>query len=198
MKSSLAAAALALSALSANAELVNISSTASYSGNQRALACTIIDTGTIPLAGGVMLFVFAEGDGASDASIRAWSLQRDLAVTNENWQNGFDMHGNGRTIHVALRDLDERNGNPYGTLLRSPARPSDAAVVFPALLGEAVCVESYDRSGTPSPTSVSISITDLNAIAFKSSELRAKSLAIGTDSLTPQALEQLAGQLPPQ
>ncbi|GAD20924.1 hypothetical protein [Acidovorax sp. MR-S7] len=196
MKSIVAASVLVLSTLSSNAELVNISATAAFSGSQRAVACSIIDTGTIPIAGGVMLFIFAESDGASDASIRAWSLQRDLAVTNENWQAGFDMHGNGRTVHVALRDLDERNGNPYGTLLRSPARPSDAAVVFPALLGEAVCVESYDRSGAPAPVNVSISITDLNAIAFKSAQLKAKSLPLGTDELTPRALEELSSKLP--
>lgn len=196
MKSIVAASVLVLSTLSSNAELVNISATAAFSGSQRAVACSIIDTGTIPIAGGVMLFIFAESDGASDASIRAWSLQRDLAATNENWRDGFYLHGGGQSAYFSLRDLDEASGDPYGKLLRSPARPSDAAVIFPARIGEAVCVESYDRSGAPAPVNVSISITDLNAIAFKSAQLKAKSLPLGTDELTPRALEELASKLP--
>lgn len=196
MKSIVAASVLVLSTLSSNAELVNISSTASYSGNQRAIACTIVDTGTIMVSGMVMLFAFAEGDGASDPSIRAWSMRRDFTITNENWQAGFDMHSGGRSVHVDLSEIDKRNGNPYGSLLRSPARPNDAAIIFPALPGEAICVESFDRSGLPAPANVSISITDLNAIAFKSAQLKAKSLPLGTDELTPRALEELASELP--
>lgn len=183
---------LALSTVSAKAELMNISATAMYTGNQRALACTIVDTGTTLLSGGVLIFAFAEGNGAGDPGIKVWSLYRNISASNESWGDGFTLQINGETAHVSLREIDTRNGNPYATLLRSPYRQNDAAVVMLALPGEAICAESYDRSGA-APTTVSLAFTDLNAIAFKSLEM--KMGRVVPNPVTPDTLEEMARAL---
>ena len=130
-----------------------------------------MDTGTTLASGIVMIFAFAEGNGGGDPSIRVWSLHRNLCIKNENWADGFDLQVNGQTRHVSLREIDTENGNPYGTLLRSPYRQNDAAVVIPAQLGEAICAESYDRSSA-APSTVNLAFTDINAIVFKSAEMK--------------------------
>lgn len=188
MKHALLATALAISISPAHAELMNISSTSRYSDADSAIACTIIDTGTIPVSGGVLLYVFAESNG-SDPSLRVWSLQRDLTVTNENWQDGFTLTGGGRTVHYDLSEFE--GGNPYATLLRSPARITDAAVMFPGLRGESFCAESYDRSGARNPVNVQIAITDLNAIAYRSVAYKALGMPVPDSAPTPDLLESL-------
>lgn len=192
MRSIVLASILALSAVSAKAELMNISATAMYTGNQRALACTIVDTGTTLSSGIVLIFAFAEGNGAGDPGIRVWSLYRNLSISNESWEDGFTLQVNGQTAHVSLREIDTRNGNPYASLLRSPMRKSDAAVVIPALPGEAICAESYDRSGA-APSTVSLAFTDINAIVFKSAEM--KMGRVVPNPVTPDTLEEMARAL---
>jgi len=194
MRSIVLASILACSAMSSKAELMNISATAMYTGNQRAVACTIVDTGTIMISGMVMIIAFAEGNGSGDPGIKAWSLYRNLSFSNENWGDGEDMQVNGKTTHISLWDFDPTNGNPYKALLRSPMRATDAAVIISALPGEAICAESYDRSGASSPSTVSIAFTDLNAIAFKSAQMKMGRVAPVT--LTPGLIEEFARGLP--
>lgn len=169
MKKLFVGAALAAVAAMANAELMNISANSVQTGTQAAVACTIIDDGTTLLSGGgIMLFVFAEGSGAGDPDLRVWSLDRDYVTTNNNWGDGVDISVNGQAGHINLRDVDPNGGLVYPTLLRAPRRANDAAAFILVNRGEKICAQSLDRSGTGSSQAVSMSITDLNAIAFKS------------------------------
>lgn len=170
MKRFVAMTALALAGASANAELMNISTTAYQTGEQAAAACTIVDTGTtlVPGSSTVVLVVFAEALGDNDPDLRAWSLDRDYVTTNNNWADGVDISANGNTGHLNLRDVDPKGGLLYPTLLRAPANSRDAAVFLAANLGERICVQSFDRSGSGTANTVILAITDINAITFKS------------------------------
>ncbi len=164
MKKGIALAAAMVFASAAQADLKNVSATGLSSNSQGFIACTIVDEGTTLLSGGVLLLAFAESRGNGDPAIRVWSLHRDLAITNDNWRDGMDFHAEGQTQRASLRELDDEEGNPY-RFLRNPNGVADAAVVFPARPGEAVCAESKDKiSGELLP--VSVSITDMNAILF--------------------------------
>ena len=182
-------AAAVMLASAAQAELKNVSANGLNSNMEGFVSCTIVDEGTRLLAGGVLLYAFAEARGSGDPLIRMWSLNRDLSITSDNWQNGMDYHAGGQTLHVSLRELDSEQGNPY-RLLRNPYGTADAAVVFPAMLNEAICAESRDKSsGALLP--VSVSITDMNAIAFKSSPSMAK-----TAPAIAATVEQILNALP--
>lgn len=193
MRSIVLASILVFSAASSKAELMNISATAMYTGTERAVACTIVDTGTTLVSGGVMIFAFAEGSGQGDPTIRVWSLHTNMTITNDDWANGFEFQYNGRTEHISLQQIDTRYGNPYATLLRSPYRQKDAAVIVPAGPGEAICAESYDRSGA-APTTVSLAFTDINAIVFRSAEIKMGQFI--PNPVTPEALEEIARNMP--
>lgn len=171
MKKHLIASALALVCGLANAELTNIAAGANQTGTQSATVCTVIDAGTIPLSGGaVLLVVLAEGSG--DPDVRVWSMDRDYVTTNNNWGDGIDITVAGQTEHVSLRDVDPATGLLYPTLLRAPAKLSDAAAFVAARVGERICAVSFDRSGSGQQQFVALSITDLNAITFKSQQLK--------------------------
>lgn len=173
MKRLLIGAAMALASAMANADLMNISAGGLHSDAQRAVACTIVDDGTVLISGRVALFVFAEGEGEGDPDLRVWSLDRDSVYTSNNWGDGFDVTLNGQTTHINLRDIDPNGGLVYPTLLRAPRRANDAAAFVLANRGEKVCAQSFDKSGTGKQQSVAISITDLNAIAYRSLQARA-------------------------
>lgn len=173
MKKVTALVAAAMLASAAQADLKNVSANGLNSNLEGFVACTIVDEGTTLLAGGVLLYAFAEARGNGDPQIRTWSLNRDIVITGDNWRDGMDFHVGGQTQHVSLRELDSEQGNPY-RFLRSPYQATDAAVLFPAKPGEAICAESRDKtSGALLP--VSVSITDMNSIAFlKSSPSKSK------------------------
>lgn len=168
MKKLIALVTLALAGGTASAELVNISGVGMHTATDNAIACTIIDKGTTPINGGVLLVFFAEGYGAGNPSIRVWSMDRSYVSTNENWMDGFDITRNGVTQHINLADVYPQDPLYYPSLLRAPYRTTDAAVFVAGLLGETFCAESYDRSGLGTPQRVSVSATDMNAIYFKS------------------------------
>jgi len=193
MKKIAAFATAMVLALTAQADLKNVSANGLNSNLQGFVACTIVDEGTTLLAGGVLLYAFAEAQGNGNPLIRVWSLNRDLAITNDNWQDGIDIHEGGRTQHLSLREIDTEKGNPYGSLLRNPYKVTDAAAVFLARPGEAVCAESRDAtSGALLP--VSVAITDINSIAFFKSR---PSMAKNALAAVPAAaVEQILKALP--
>lgn len=191
MKRLLAVTAMAAASGFANAELMNISATGMQTGTQDAVACTIIDDGTTLLSGGVLLFVFAEGSGDSDPDLRVWSLDRNYSAKNNNWGDGVDLSFNGQTTHINLRDADPNGGLVYPTLLRSPARAKDAAAFILVNRLERICAQSLDRSGTGKSQPVSISITDINALTFKSQPLKSGEQAAPPNGRMVQ-LERLA------
>ncbi len=168
MKKLLIGAVLTLASAMASAELMNISSGAYQTDSQDALACTIVDDGTILISGRVMLFVFAEGEGDGNPNLRVWSLDREYVTLNNNWGDGFDVTINGQTTHINLRDIDPNGGLVYPSILRAPRRASDAAAFVLANRGEKICAQSLDTSGTGKQQRVAISLTDMNAIAYKS------------------------------
>lgn len=165
-------AAMLAASFGAQAELVNISGTGMHTASDNAMACTIVDTGTTLISGAVLLVFFAEGYGPGNPNIRVWSLNRSYMVTNENWMDGLDITRDGVTQHINLADVYPQDPLYYPTLLRAPYRTTDAAVFVAGLRGEVFCAESYDRSGLGTPQRVSISATDMNAIMFKSMQLK--------------------------
>ena len=173
MKKLVATVALSLMGATANAELMNISASGYQTGAQDVAACTIVDTGTTLLSGTVLMCAFAEANGDNDPDLRAWSLDRDYVTTNNNWADGVDVSSNGQTGHINLREVDPNGGLLYPTLLRAPRNSRDAAVFIAAYRGERICVQTFDRSGTGKANIVALSVTDLNAIAFKSGALKA-------------------------
>lgn len=173
MKRFLIGTVLASASAMASAELMNISAGGLHTDTQRAVACTIVDDGTVLISGRVALFVFAEGEGEGDPDLRVWSLDRDSVYTSNNWGDGFDVTLNGQTTHINLRDIDPNGGLLYPTLLRAPRRAKDAAAFVLANRGEKVCAQSFDKSGTGKQQAVALSITDLNAIAYKSLQVKA-------------------------
>jgi hypothetical protein len=176
-----ATASMISASFAAQAELVNISSVGQHTASENAIACTIVDTGTTPINGAVLLVFFAEGNGAGNPNIRVWSLNRSYVATNENWMDGVDVTSNGATQHINLADVYPQDPLYYPSLLRAPYRPTDAAVFVAGLRGEAFCAESYDSSGLGTPQRVSISSTDMNAIIFKSMQVK-ESIANDGDS----------------
>lgn len=170
MKKQIAAAALALVSSLVSAELVNISTNATQSATQAAVACTIVDTGTNLISGSVILVVLAEGSGNPD--LRVWSLNRDYVTTNNDWADGIDVSVNGQTGHLNLRDVDPNGGLLYPTLLRAPVKQTDAAAFVSVLPGEAVCASTLDKSGDGQLHTVTLSMTDMNAIVFKSQQMK--------------------------
>lgn len=175
MKRMMVASMMALACGLANAELTNIAAGANQTATQSATVCTVVDAGTIPLNGSVLLVVLAEGGG--DPDVRVWSMDRDYVTTNNNWGDGIDITVAGQTQHINLRDVDPDGGLLYPTLLRAPAKLSDAAAFVAARVGERICAVSFDRSGTGQQQFVALSITDMNAITFKSQQLRLLGLA---------------------
>jgi hypothetical protein len=172
MKRIVAMAALALAGVGANAELMNISAVGNQTGEQDVAACTIVDSGTTLVSGAVLLVAFAEARGDNDPDIRAWSLDRDYVTTNNNWADGIDVSANGQTGHINLREVDPNGGLLYPTLLRAPYNTRDAAVFIAANRGERICVQSFDRSGSGKANFVTLAITDINALTFKSGQLK--------------------------
>ncbi|MBO9678436.1 MAG: hypothetical protein J7556_09365 [Acidovorax sp.] len=190
MKSAILATALALATISGNAELVNISANTTNTSTRSAIACTVVDRGTVvtnDTSGMVILFVFAEGSGTSDPDLKVWSLNYNYTITNNNWREGIFISTNGGTPQY----LSLGNGSVY-TALRPPYRDKDAAVMTLARPGETFCVESRDRSGMGDvPMPVNISITDLNAIMYKSFALKNHS----APEIDPAQLKDLASQI---
>ena len=190
MKSAILATALALAALSGRAELMNISANTTNTSTRSAIACTVVDRGTVvtnDTSGMVILFVFAEGSGISDPDLRLWSLDYNYVITNNNWREGIFISVNGG----APQYLSLGNGSVY-TALRPPYRDQDAAIMTLARPGETFCVESRDRSGLGEMTMpVNISITDLNAIAYKSFALKNHS----APEVDPAPLKELASEI---
>jgi hypothetical protein len=170
MKRLIVGAALAAVSALSSAELVNISTNATQTATQAAVACTIVDTGTTLISGSVILVVLAEGNGNPD--LRVWSLNRDYVTTNNDWADGIDVTINGQTGHLNLRDVDPNGGLLYPTLLRAPVRQTDAAVFVSVLPGEAICASTLDKSGDGQVHAVTLSVTDMNAIVFKSLQLK--------------------------
>lgn len=190
IKSLAAATALACS-FAAHAELTNISGTGQHSATDSALACTIVDTGTSLINGAVLLVFFAEGYGAGNPNIRVSSLDRSYVTTNSDWKDGLDITRNGVTQHVNLADVYPADPLYYPSLLRAPARTTDAAVFVAALRGERFCAESLDTSGLNTTQRVSISVTDMNAIVFKSLETKRGDVQVGDSSPITNAIEAL-------
>ena len=172
MKKLIAMVAIALAGGTASAELMNISAGGYQTGVQDVAACTIVDTGTTLVSGTVLMFAFAEAIGDNDPDLRAWSLDRDYVTTNNNWADGVDVSSNGQTGHINLREVDPNGGLLYPTLLRAPRNSRDAAVFIAAYRGERICVQTFDRSGTGKANTVALSVTDLNALTFKSGVLK--------------------------
>lgn len=186
-----ATAAMVSASFAAQAELVNISSTGQHTASENAIACTIVDTGTTLISGGVLLVFFAEGSGSGNPNIRVWSLNRSYMATNDNWMDGFDLTINGATRHINLADFNSADPLYYPTLLRAPRRPTDAAVLVAGIRGEAFCAESYDSSGLGTPQRVSISSTDMNAIIFKSMQVKESIANDGDSSKAAVGIEAL-------
>lgn len=182
MKRFVAMAALASSVVAANAELMNIASGAYQTDSQDVVACTIVDDGTILISGRVMIFVFAEGEGEGNPNLRVWSLDREYVTLNNNWGDGFDVTINGQTTHINLRDIDPNGGLVYPSILRAPRRASDAAAFVLANRGERICAQSLDTSGTGKQQRVAISLTDMNAIAYKSMQKSAGADSVALDA----------------
>lgn len=173
MKKVVTGIALAVMSLMANAELMNISANGVQTADQGATACTIVDTGTVPIDGTALLIVLAEGSGNPDLLV--WSMDRLYESRNKDWADGVDVTVPGLTYHLNLREMDA--GLVYPTFLRAPTKLTDAAVFLFARLGERICATTYDRSGSAKSNLVSLSITDINAITFKSQKLKLMGLA---------------------
>lgn len=185
-----AAAALITGAGTSHAELVNISASGTHSTTERALACTVIDSGTTLINGAVLVVFFAEGAGSGDPDIRVWSLDRPYSTSNNNWKEGFDLTFNGNTQHIDLATIYPAEPLYYPAILRAPARPNDAAVFVAATRGERFCAESFDRSGVGTPR-VSVSGTDINAIIYKSMPVKRANISVQDDSPVANALRLL-------
>jgi hypothetical protein len=170
MKKQIVASLMAAACGLASAELTNIAAGANQSATQAATVCTVVDAGTIPMSGSVLLVVLAEGSGNPD--VRVWSMDRDYVTTNNNWGDGIDVTSGGATGHISLREIDPDTGLFYPSLLRAPAKVTDAAAFVAAKVGERICAVSYDQSGDGQQHFVALSITDMNAIAFKSQQLK--------------------------
>lgn len=182
------ASAAAMLALSAQAELVNISGTGLHTANESAMACTVIDTGTTLINGAVLVVFLAEGNGPSNPNIRVWSLDRSYITTNENWKDGLDISRNGVSQHINLADIYPRDPLYYPTLLRAPYQETDAAVFVAGLRGERFCAESFDKSGSGATQRVSISATDMNAVLYKSLPVKRANVSIQDESPIARAL----------
>lgn len=149
-------AGLLLAASAAHAELMNISATATHSASGlQGIACTIVGT-TGPLyRGSKILFVFAESAGNSrDTKIRVSSLKYDLVVTNEDWRKPWSMNGEAFVHEAEIL---------YSTFLRTPYKPTDAAIVYFADPGEAVCAFSNEQTSDSGQYPVQIAFNDMTA-----------------------------------
>ena len=191
MKKLIAMATLALAGATVHAELMNISGTAVQTAADNAIACTMIDTGTTLINGGVLLVFFAEGSGQGNPNIRVWSLDRSYVTSNDNWRDGLDITRDGVTRHVNLADVYPQDPLYYPSLLRAPYQNTDAAVFVAGLSGERFCAESYDKSGVGTPQRVSISATDMNAILYKSLRVKGANVLIQDTSPVANALAAL-------
>lgn len=173
-----------------HAELVNISASGTHSGTERALACTVVDSGTTLINGAVLIVFLAEGAGSGDPDIRVWSLDRSYSTSNNNWRDGLDITVNGTTQHLDLAQIYAPDPLYYPTILRAPNRTNDAAVFVAASRGERFCAESFDKSGVGLPR-VSISATDMNAVLYKSMPVKGGNIGILDDSPVANALRLL-------
>ncbi|RYH66084.1 MAG: hypothetical protein EON54_05250 [Alcaligenaceae bacterium] len=175
----------------ANAELMNIAAGGVQTADQGVTACTIVDSGTVPLDGTSLLIVLAEGSGNPDLLV--WSMDRLYESRNKDWADGVDVIRPGESFHVNLRDMDP--GLVYPTFLRAPTKLTDAAVFVFARLGERICATTYDRSGAGTSNFVALSITDINAIMFKSQKMK----LMGLEDMRPDpreaALREMAGKV---
>ena len=146
-------AGIVLAAGSANADLMNISATAMHTASSlQGIACTIAGTSGPLYRGSKILFVFAESAGnGRDTKMRVSSLKYDLTLTNEDWRKPYMLNG------VAYNHDSE---GLFSSFLRTPYKSTDAAVIYFADPGEAVCVYSNEQTSDTAQYQVQISITD--------------------------------------
>ena len=156
MKGALAAVGMVLAAATARAELMNISATAMHTASGlQGIACTIVGSSGPLYRGSKVLYVFAESSGNSrDTKLRLSSFKYDLTMTNEDWRKPVYMNG------VAYEHDFEIL---YSAFLRTPNKPTDAAVIYFADPGESVCVFSNEQTTDTAQYPVQIAITDMTA-----------------------------------
>jgi len=158
-------AGLMLAASAAHAELMNISATATHSASDlQGIACTIVGT-TGPLYRGTkILFVFAESAGTSrDTKVRVSSLKYNLVVTNEDWRKPWSINGESFVHDSEIL---------YSSFLRTPNKPTDAALIYFADPGEAVCAYSNEQTSDGGQYAVQIAFNDMTA-AFTAAGFKA-------------------------
>lgn len=150
----------------ASADMLNISTTGYHSANTPQIACSIVSTGQPTYEGYRVLIVFAEKyDNGSDPLVLATSLSRTYEVHNFDWQDTSYVND------VAIDPFD--TVGVYSTYLRLPKAVFDAALVYYALPGEAVCAYSWEEGSGGAMVGVSVSITDVtkNVLASNGTEL---------------------------
>jgi hypothetical protein len=149
-------AGLILAASAAHAELMNISATATHSASDlQGIACTIVGT-TGPLyRGSKILFVFAESAGnGRDPKVRVSSMKYDLVVANEDWRKPWFLNG-----EAFVHDAEIL----YSSFLRTPYKPTDAALIYFADPGEAVCAYTNEQTSDGGQYAVQIAFNDITA-----------------------------------
>lgn len=156
MKKCVISMGMVLAAGAAQADLLNISSGTMHSAsNLQGIACTIVGA-TGPLFQGTkILYVFAESMGnGRDPVLKVSSLRYNRVLQNDDWQRSWYLNGAAQTpVPASL----------YSTYLRLPKRATDAAVIYFAEPGEAVCAFTNEYAEDSNLYQVQISITDVTS-----------------------------------
>ncbi|MBL8443804.1 MAG: hypothetical protein JNK52_07110 [Zoogloeaceae bacterium] len=149
-------ALISLVTTSAMAELTNISASGQHTTTQSQIACTIAAQVTPTFNGTYIIFAFAEGTTAnSNPKMRVESLDFATVVANDDWQSRILI--NGIDSGLTPSEIDAL----YSNLLRRPARPQDAAILYFIRPNERVCAFSNEEGGSVTSGGVNMSITDV-------------------------------------
>ncbi len=140
----------------AHADLKNISAGGVHSAtNLEAIACTIAGYDGASYRGTKVLYIFAESMGTGrDPMLKVSSLKYNYVMQNDDWEEEYYVNGSARTpVPASL----------YSSFLRIPKRATDAAVIYFADPGEAVCAFTKEYANDGNLYQVQISITDVTA-----------------------------------
>lgn len=140
----------------AHADLKNISSSGVHSAtNLEAVACTIVGYGGPLYRGKKILYVFAESTGnGRDPMLKVSSLKYNRVVQNDDWEEEYHINGSVQPPVPATL---------YTSVLRAPRWATDAAVIYFADPGEAVCAFTKEYANDSNLYQVQISLTDVTA-----------------------------------